>query len=134
MKPHPFIGLLILEVKNRFMFGQEHRIYFFSFLNTLFTCKYTYTLLQTYKRTPYIFTLVLKVKIDDANCLILYINHGFSGTVQVILFQNDPYVLHRRSPSKGTIISKMHTGLQYKTFHRNVIRLQILLTAGIQDE
>ena len=36
------------------------------------------------------------------------INQGFADTLQVISFQNDSYALHKRSPSKGTIISKLN--------------------------
>ena len=33
----------------------------------------------------------------------------FAEALKVISFQNDVYILHGRSPSKGTIISKIHT-------------------------
>ena len=60
-------------------------------------------------QSPNIFTLVQKVKIGHTNGLILKINQGFAETLQVISYQNDLYVLHRRIPSKGTLISKSHT-------------------------
>ena len=65
--------------------------------------------MQSYKRTPNIFTLVQKVKISYLFFLYLLINVGFAKALKVISFQNDLYVLRGRSPSKGTIISKIHT-------------------------
>ena len=67
-------------------------------------------------------------------------NRGFAEALKVIPFQNDVYVLHGRNPSKGTIISKIHT------FFYNIKRsvetlsvkylacLKMLLTAMIQDD
>ena len=34
---------------------------------------------------------------------------GFVKTLQIMSFQNDWQTLHRRGPSKGTVISKSHT-------------------------
>ena len=43
------------------------------------------------------------------NILILYKIQGFAETLQIMSFQNDWYILHRRGPSKGTFILKSHT-------------------------
>ena len=47
------------------------------------------TLMQSYKRTPNLFTLVQKVKISYLFFLYLYINQGFAEALKVISFQND---------------------------------------------
>ena len=88
--------------------------------------------MQIYKRTSNIFTLVQKVKIS-------YI---FSASINKprLCRGSKSYFISKRSPSKGTIISKIHNFfLHYKTFHRNIIRLhfvclKMLLTAIIQED
>ena len=58
--------------------------------------------------------LVLKVNIGFSVFLILYMRQGFVKTTKTISFQNDSYVLPRRSVSKGPIVLNIHT------FHFNV--------------
>ena len=46
------------------------------------------------------------------------INQGFAKTLQVISFQNVSFVMHRRNPSKGTLILKnntFQTNIKYST-------------------
>ena len=85
----------------------SHLHVLFRFLCThlhVFRCALT-TLMQSYKRTPNIFTLVQKVKISYVNFFLFFkINQGFAEAMKVISFQKDLYVLRGRSPSKGTII------------------------------
>ena len=59
----------------------------------------------------------------------------FNEALKVISFQNDLYVLHGRSLSKGTIISKIHTffyNIKHYPFHFACSKM--LLTAMIQDD
>ena len=63
-----------------------------------------HTLIQSYKRTPNIFYASSKSENQLMYFLFLLINRGFAEALKVISFQNDVYVLHGRSPSKGTII------------------------------
>ena len=74
------------------------------FLNQMFCFSYEwhsarrggYTLPPTPNWSPYIFTLVLKVKVGHKKFMLLKINQGFAKTLQVISFKNDLYFLHRR--------------------------------------
>ena len=70
-----------------------------------------YTLVQSYKRTPNIFYASSKSK-NQLMYFSISINKPRlcrGSKSYFISFQNDVYVLHERSPSKGTIISKIHT-------------------------
>ena len=75
---------------------------------------FTNTLKQTYKRTRLIFYASSESKYLSYNILILLINQGFAKTRKFISFQNVSFVLHRRNPSKGILISKNNT------FHKNI--------------
>ena len=59
--------------------------------------------------------LVQKIKFSHQNYLVLFIGEPFAQTIRVISFQ-----MHRRSPNKGTLVSKSHILLQYKRFKTNV--------------
>ena len=65
-----------------------------------------------------LFILVHKVKICHTKFLILRINQDCAETLQVISFQTVSFVLHRRTPSKGTLIPKTYTfynNIKYST-------------------
>ena len=69
------------------------------------------TLMQSYKRTPNIFYASSSKSKNQSCILSIFIKkkQAFAEALNDISFQNDLYVLHGRSPSKDTIISKIHT-------------------------
>ena len=71
--------------------------------------KNSYTLMQNYRGTPNIFTLVQTVKISFVFFRYIYINQGIAEALKVISFQYNLYVMHGRGPSKGTMVLNIHT-------------------------
>ena len=79
--------------------------------------KWITTLNKTYMWPPNIFNASSENK-NRYYKIYNSINHCFAETLQIIPFKNDQLVLHRRSSSKGTVISKSHTfyyNIQYST-------------------
>ena len=98
------------------------------------------TVMQSYKRTPNNFTLVVrKVKISHVFYLFFINKPSLCRGSKRYSIQNDLYVLHGRSPSKDTIISKIHTffyNLKHsvETLSVYISLLMMLLNAIIQDD
>ena len=70
---------------------------------------------------PTFWRLVQKTKFSHQKYFVLYIGETVAQTLRVISFKKDTYFLHRRSPTKVTLVSKCHIFLQYKWFKINVI-------------
>ena len=68
-----------------------------------------YTLNQKYKWPPYTYHVSSESKNCSYKIVSPQIIQGFVKTLQVISFQNDWYILHGQSPSKGNLIPKSHT-------------------------
>ena len=54
-------------------------------------------------------------------------------TLPVISYQNDSYLLHRRSPSKGTLISKSHTFYWNIRYSAEQLSILIFVFEGFND-
>ena len=80
--------------------------------------------------------LVQNIKFGNQKYLVLYIRKTLAQTLRIILFQKDAYALQRRSPSKGTLVSKSHifaTIFQIYVIDENEFCLKMLPNTMIWD-
>ena len=87
-----------------------------------------YTLNEVISSHHTIFAPVQKVKIALTKFKLYQKAQGFVETLQIMSFQNDWWTLHRRGPSKGTIISKSHTFWCDINYSSDTLSIYILIS------